>query len=178
MKQWRDFEKSLDDRKEQLREKAAQLKLEPAPKLADLNAKIEDLNQRIAGTQAEEEPLKTELTQAQGDLTAAQSAEATLDDKYYGQLYSLPSENISYHISVKPNGRFTWVPDNPFGEGEARHLYWIFSRATRADGRQYWALQQFPMEKNKTTEMTIEPGGFISTKAILRPNLTPEEWEQ
>jgi peptidoglycan hydrolase CwlO-like protein len=178
MKQWRDFEKSLDARKEQLREKAAQLKLEPAPKLADLNAKTEDLNQRIAGTQAEEEPLKAELTQAQGDLAAAQAAEASLDDKYYGQLYALPSENISYHIPVKPNGRFTWVPDNPFGDGEVRHLYWIFARATRADGRQYWALQQFPMEKDKTTEMTIEPGGFISTKAILRPNLSPDEIEQ
>jgi predicted nucleic acid-binding Zn-ribbon protein len=178
MKQWRDFEKSLDDRREQLREKAAQLKLEPAPKLADLNAKIDDLNQRIAGTQTEEEPLKVELNQAQGDLSAAQSAEATLDDKYYGQLYSLPSENISYHIPVRPNGRFTWVPDNPIGEGEVRRLYWVFSRATRADGRQYWALLQVPLEKNKTTEMTIEPGGFESTKRILRPNLTPEEWEQ
>jgi predicted nucleic acid-binding Zn-ribbon protein len=178
MKQWRDFEKSLDDRKEQLREKAAQLKLAPASKLADLTAKIDDLNQRVTGTQSEEEPLKGELAQAQSDLTAAQNAESSLDDKYYGQLYSLPSENISYHIPVQPDGRFTWVPDNPFGEGEVRHLYWIFSRATRADGRQYWALQQFPMEKNKTTELTLEPPSFESTKQILRPNLTPAEIEQ
>jgi hypothetical protein len=34
------------------------------------------------------------------------------------------------------------------------------------------------MERNKTTEMTLEPGTFESTKHILRPNLTPEEIEQ
>jgi peptidoglycan hydrolase CwlO-like protein len=178
MKQWRDFEKSLDDRKEALREKAAQLKLEPAPKIADLNAKIDDLGQRVQGTEAEEEPLKAELQQAQGDLAEAQAAEATLDEKYYGQLDALPSENISYHIPVRPNGRFTWVPDNAFPAGEERHIYWIFARAIRADGRQYWSLQQFPMERDKRTETMIEPGSFVSTKAILRPNLSPDEIEQ
>ncbi len=178
MKQWRDYEKSLDDRKEQLREKAAALKLEPAQKLADLNSKIDDLTQRIQGTQAEEEPLKAELAQAQSDLTAAEGAEVGLDDKYFQQLYSLPSENITYHISLKSNGRFTWLPDTAFAEGEVEHKYWIFARAIRADGRQYWALHRFPVDKNEMTQMTITPGGFQSTKAILRPNLPPEEIEQ
>jgi hypothetical protein len=118
------------------------------------------------------------LKQAQTDLAAAQDAEANLDEKYYGQLYSLPAENISYHISVRPNGRFTWVPDNPFGEGEVEHNYVLFSRAIRADGRQYWALHEFSMKKNETSEVTLEPGGFLSTKAILRPNLPPDEIEQ
>ena len=179
MKQWRDYEKSLDDRKEQLREKAAQLKLEPAPRLADLNAKIEDLTQRIQGTQAEEEPLKAELKDAQTALEDAQAADTGLDDKYYKQLYSLPSENITYHISLRPTGRFTWVlDDNAFAGGELQHRYWIFSRATRADGRQYWALHNFAISRNKTVELMIEPGGFESTKAILRPNLSPDEIEQ
>jgi hypothetical protein len=178
LKGWRDFEKSMDDRYDQMREQAAQLKVANGPKIADLNAKIEDLQQRITGTQAEEAPLKAELTQAQSDLAAAQDAESGLDEKYYGQLDALPAENISYHISVQSNGRFTWVPDNPFGEGEVEHNYIIFARATRADGRQYWSMHTFTMRKNETTELTLEPGSFESTKQILRPNLSPDEIEQ
>jgi septal ring factor EnvC (AmiA/AmiB activator) len=178
MKQWRDFEKSVDDRSEQIREEAAAAKQEAAPKITDLNAKIDDLNGRIAATQTEEDPLKAELSQAQADLAAAQAADAGLDDKYYGQLNALPGENISYHIPLQADGRFTWVPDNPFGEDEVQHVYRIFSRAIRADGRQYWSLSEFIMKKNETTEITIEPGSFESTKEILRPNLSPDEIEQ
>jgi len=178
MKQWRDFEKSIDDRSEQMREKAAAAKQEAAPKITELNAKIDDLNGRIAGTQTEEEPLKAELTQAQSDLAQAQGAEAGLDDKYYGQLNALPGENISYHIPIRANGRFTWVPDNPFGEGEVEHVYRLFARAIRADGRQYWSMHEFIMQKNETTEITLEPSSFESTKQILRPNLPPDEIEQ
>ncbi len=178
MKGWRDDEKSMDDHYQQIRDQAAQLKQGVAPKITELNSKIDGLNQRIAETQSEEDPLKAELKQAQADLAAAQSTEANLDDKYYGQLDALPAENISYHISVRPNGRFTWVPDNPFSEGEVQHNYILFSRAIRADGRQYWALHKFSMKKNETSELTIEPGGFESTKAILRPNLSPDEIEQ
>jgi hypothetical protein len=178
MKQWRDFEKTLDDRKEQLREKAAEIKLAPAPKIADLNAKIDDLQQRSDGTAAEEVPLKAELQQAQADLAAAQTSEAGLDDKYYKQLDSLPEEAITKHIPLAANGRFTWVDDDVFAEGEKEHHYWIFARATRADGRQYWALHHLGIGINQTLELYVEPTGFISTKAILRPNLSPEEQEQ
>jgi seryl-tRNA synthetase len=178
MKQWRDFEKSLDDRKEQLREQAAQIKLAPAPKIADLNTKIEDLQQRIDGTEAEEVPLKAELQQAQADLATSQAEEAGLDDKYYKQLDSLPQEAITKHIPLATNGRFTWVDDDVFAEGEKEHHYWIFARATRADGRQYWALHPFSIGINQTLELYIEPTGFISTKTILRPDLSPDEQEQ
>jgi predicted nuclease with TOPRIM domain len=178
MKQWRDFQKSMDDRKEQLREKAAQIKLGPAPKIADLNAKMEELQQRIDATEAEEIPLKAELQQAQADLTQAQAADSGLDDKYYKQLYSLPGEAVTKHIPLATNGRFTWVEDDVFVEGEKEHHYWMFSRATRADGRQYWALQHFGIGKDETRELYLEPSSFISTKAILRPNLSPDEQEQ
>jgi len=178
MKQWRDLEKSLDDRKEQLREKAAQIKLAPASKITDLNTKIDDLQQRIDATQAEEVPLKAELEQAQVDLAAAQAAESGLDDKYYKQLDTLPAEAVTKHIPLRTNGRFTWIEDDVFVEGEKEHHYWIFARATRADGRQYWSLQHFSISKNQTMEMTVEPTGFISTKAILRPDLSPEEQAQ
>ena len=129
MKQWRDLQKSLDSRKEALREKAAQVKLEPAPKIADLNAKIEDLQQRIDSTTSEEDPLKAELQQAQADLVLAQAADANLDDKYYKQLYTLPEGSIVNHrrFPLNTNGRFTWVEDEPFVEGEDQHHYWIFS---------------------------------------------------
>jgi hypothetical protein len=178
MKQWRDFLKTLDDRKEQLREKAAQLKLEPAPKITDLNTKMDGLQQRIDGTTAEEVPLKAELQQAQADLATAQTAEAGLDDKYYKQLDALPEEAITKHIPLATNGRFTWVDDDVFAEGEKERRYWVFARATRADGRQYWALHHFGLGINQTLELIVEPTGFISTKAILRPDLSPEEQEQ
>jgi len=178
MKQWRDFLKTLDDRKEQLREKAAQIKLAPAPKITDLNSKIDELQQRSDGTAAEEVPLKAELQQAQADLGTAQASEAGLDDKYYQELDAVPAGNINKHIPLATNGRFTWVDDDPFAEGENEHHYWIFARATRADGRQYWALHYFSIGKNETVQLIIEPTGFISTKAILRPDLSPDEQEQ
>jgi hypothetical protein len=178
MKAWRDFEKSLDDRKEQLREKAAQIKLEPGPKIADDNAKIDDMNQRIDATQAEEVPLKAELDQAQADLAQAEAQDAGLDDKFYKQLYSLPAENITKHITIEPNGRFTWVEDEAFAEGETERSYWIFSAATRSDGRQYWALGRVRVEKDHKVCLLIEPDSYLSTKAILRPGLSPEEQAQ
>ena len=178
MKAWRDFQKSEDDRKEALREKAAQIKLSPAPKIADLNAKIDDLQQRIDATEAEEAPLKTELQQAQADLVAVQSEEAGLDDKYYQQLDVLPAEAVTKHIPLQTNGRFTWVDDDVFVEGEKSHHYWFFARATRPDGRQYWALIPLDLAQYQIQPIIIDPVVFLSTKAILRPNLSPEEQEQ
>ncbi|MCE0485083.1 MAG: hypothetical protein LV479_12710 [Methylacidiphilales bacterium] len=182
MKQWRDYQKSIDDKKEALREKAAQLKLDPAPKITDLNNKIEDLQHHIDSTLAEEEPLKAELQQAQTDLATAQANEAGLDDKYYKQLYALPEGNITDRLSLRNNGRFTWNDlerNKPFLEGESVHYYWIFARATRmSDNRQYWALGRIGLRKNENLQMVIEPDGFVSTKSILRPDLSPDEQAQ
>jgi hypothetical protein len=90
----------------------------------------------------------------------------------------LPGEAITKRISLRRNGRFTWVDDDVFAEGEKERHYYIFARATRADGRQYWALHDFSLGLNQTLEVLIEPAGFVSTKAILRPDLSPEEQEQ
>jgi hypothetical protein len=179
MKQWRDFLKTLDDRKEQLREQAAQITLAPAAKIADLNAKLEELQNRVDSTETEEDPIKSELQQAQIDLAQAQASDAGLDDKYYKQLDALPGENISKRIPLRANGRFTWLEEEgSFAEGEKEHHYWIFVRATRSDGRQYWALGRFTIQKDHKVNLLIEPDSFVSTKAILRPNLSPEEQEQ
>lgn len=180
MKQWRDFLKTLDDRKEQLREQAAQIKVAPAAKITDLNSRLAELQNRIDSTESEEDPIKSELQQAQSDLAQAQAADAGLDDKYYSELYALPEKNISTRIPLRSNGRFTWVEDeSSFAEGETEHHYWIFARATRTtDGRQYWALGRFTIAKDHKLGLLIEPDSFVSTKAILRPNLSPEEQAQ
>ena len=139
---------------------------------------MDEMQQRIDTTTGEEVPLKAELQQAQADLAQAQAADTGLDEKYYKQLDSLPGEAITKHIPLATNGRFSWVEDDVFAEGEKEHHYWIFARATRPDGRQYWALHHFSISKNQTLELVIEPGGFMSTKAILRPNLSPDEQAQ
>jgi hypothetical protein len=122
-----------------------------------------------------------ELQQAQADLLQSQSAEAGLDAKYYQQLYALPEQNITKRLPVAPNGRFTWSEmerDSAFAEGENVHDYWIFARAVRADGRQYWALARFSITRNTTLPLVIEPDAFISTKSILRPDLPADEQQQ
>ncbi len=101
-----------------------------------------------------------------------------LDDKYYKQLYSLPGEAVIKRIPLQTNGRFTWLDDNVFLQGEQEHGYYIFARATRADGRQYWSLGRISVEKDHVFPALIEPPSFISTKAILRPTLSPDEIEQ
>ena len=149
------------------------------PKIADLNGKIDDLQHRIDSTVTEEVPIKAELQQAQATLAQAQAAEADLDDKYYKQLDVLPGENIIKHIPLAPHGRFSWVEDNnAFAEGEKEHHYWIFSCATRPDGRQYWVLGRFSISRDHKVCLLIDPDAFVSTKAILRPNLSPEEQAQ
>lgn len=181
LKQWRVFTKSLDDQQKQLREQAAQIQLAPTAKVAEVNAKIEDLQHRIDATVAEEEPIKTELLQAQNDLAQEQSTEENLDDKYYKQLDALPEGSITKRLPIQPNGRFSWrnvEKDSLFSEGEKAHHYYLFVRAYRQDGRQYWALHRFSVGKNNTVEITIEPGAFLSTKAILRPDLPPDEQEK
>ncbi len=169
MKQWRDFVKTLDTRREELRAKAAQLKLAPAAKLADINTRIEELQHKVDNTLAEQEPIKAELQQAQTAFVQAQSAEQMLDDKYYPQLDALPGENIIKRIPLQSNGRFTWMEDTAFTPDEPEHTYWIFSRATRSDGREYWSLGRFTISKYTTRAVIIEPESFTSTRAVLRP---------
>ena len=181
MKQWRDFTKSIDDRQKQLREQAAQLQLATTPKVSDLNGQIDELQNRINGTLAEEGPLKTELQQSQLDLTKAQTKEGGEDAIAYKQLYSLPESTITKHLSLTPNGRFSWrhvEKDNPFAEGEKAHRYYLLVRAVRPDGRQYWAFLHLVLFINETLPIQVEPSDFISTKAILRPDLSPEEQQQ
>jgi hypothetical protein len=181
LKQWRDYTKTLDDRQKALRDQAAQIKLSPAPKVTDLNNQIDDLQHRIDSTMSEEDPIKLELQQAQTDLADAQSAEAGLDAKYYQELYALPEQSITKRLPLRPNGRFEWPEmerDSAFAEGEQSHNYWIFARAIRPDGRQYWALSRFTINKHSTFLMVIEPDSFISTKSILRPDLPPDEQTQ
>jgi hypothetical protein len=181
MKGWRDFTKTMDDKQNALREQAVQLKMAPAPRIADLKTQIDDLQQRIDGTIAEEEPLKAELEQAQTDLTQVQTKEAGLDAKPYEKLYALPESNITKRLPLAANGRFSWrevEKESKYAEDEKSHAYWIFARATRSDGRQDWALHRFTIGKDQTVLLQIEPDSFISTKAILRPDLSPDEQAQ
>jgi len=141
-----------------------------------LMQEIKERQEHVRQAQQTNQP--QEAQQAEADLAQAQAINAGMDDKYYKQLDSLPGEAVTKHIPLATNGRFTWVDDDVFAEGEKEHSYWIFARATRADGRQYWALHHFSITKNQTLELNIEPTGFISTKAILRPDLSPDEQER
>jgi polyhydroxyalkanoate synthesis regulator phasin len=181
IKQWRNFTKSIDDRQKQLREQAAQIQLATTPKVSDLNARIDELKGRIDSTQAEEDPLKEELQQAHLDLSKAQTKEAGEDPVAYKQLYSLSESAITKHLPVASNGRFSWrhvEKDYPFAEGEKTHHYYLLVRAIRSDGRQYWAFLHLSLVENDTLSINIEPSDFITTKAILRPDLSPEEQQQ
>jgi DNA repair exonuclease SbcCD ATPase subunit len=181
MKAWHAFTKAMDQKENDLRDQATQLKLSPATKVADLKGQVDELQQRIDGTLAEEEPLKAELEQAQNDLKAVQEKEAGLDATPYQKLDALPEQNIIKRLPLRHNGRFSWrelEKESTYGAGEKEHVFWIFARAFRADGRQYWSLHRFTVDKNSTTELMIEPSGFISTRAILRPDLSPDEQAQ
>jgi hypothetical protein len=181
MKAWHAFTKDMDQKQNDLRDQAAQLKLAPAAKVGDLKQQVDDLQQRIDGTIAEEEPLKAELEQAQADLKAVQDKEAALDAKPYSKLDALPEQNITKRLPMQSNGRFSWrelEKESTYGAGEKSHVFWIFSRAFRPDGRQYWSLHRFEVDKNSTTQLMIEPDSFVSTRSILRPDLSPEEQAQ
>jgi hypothetical protein len=181
MKSWHAFTKTMDVKENDLRDQATKLKLSPAPKVADLKGQVDELQQRIDGTLAEEEPLKAELEQAQLDLKAVQQKEAALDGTPYQKLDALPEQNIIKRLDLRPNGRFSWrelEKESTYGAGEKEHVFWIFSRAFRGDGRQFWSLHRFTVDKNSTTELMIEPSSFVSTRAILRPDLSPDEQAQ
>jgi hypothetical protein len=181
MKNWHDFTKSMDQRQNELREQATQLKLAPASKVADYKAQIDDLQTRIDGTIAEEEPIKAELEQARADLAVVQAKESALDAKPLEKLDALPEANITKRLTLASDGRFSWrevEKESKYDEDEKSHVYWIFARAYRSDGRQFWALHRFTVDKNRTVEITIEPGSFVSTKAILRPDLPPDDQAQ
>jgi hypothetical protein len=178
MKAWHEFTKAMDAKENSLRQQAAQLKLQPSSRVSDLKAQVADLQQRIDATLAEEEPLKAELEQARTDLTAVQQKEAGLDGKPYEMLDALPEKNVTKRLELQPNGRFSWrdvEKENKYAVGEKSHVFWIFARAFRSDGRQYWALNRFSVAKDSTTLLMIEPESFQSTKAILRPDLSPDE---
>jgi hypothetical protein len=181
MKNWHDFTKSMDQRQNELREQATQLKLAPASKVADYKAQIDDLQTRIDGTIAEEEPIKAELEQARADLAVVQAKESALDAKPLEKLDALPEANITKRLPLASDGRFSWrevEKESKYDEDEKTHVYWIFARAYRSDGRQFWALHRFNVDKDRTVEVTIEPGSFFSTKTVLRPDLPPDDQAQ
>jgi len=181
MKAWHDFTKAMDQKQNDLRDQATQLKLAPASKVADLKVQVDELQQRIDGTLAEEEPLKAELEQAQADLKAVQDKEAALDGPPYQKLDALPEQNIIKRLPLRSDGRFSWrelEKESTYDAGEQEHVFWIFARAFRQDGRQYWSLHRFTVKKNSTTELMIEPDSFLTTRAILRPDLSPDEQAQ
>ena len=176
--QWRAFTKTFDDSKDKLRQQATQIQQTPTARVNDLNSQIDDVQHRVDSTQAEEEPLKTELQQARTDLAQSLAAEAHLDDAYYDQLYKLPEQSITKRLPMRPDGRFDWAhleKDSAFSSSEKSHTYWIFSRAVRKDGRQYWMLDHFSISQNSNLAIVVEPGSFISTKAILRPDLSADD---
>jgi len=178
LKAWRDYTKSVDDRQQKLREQAAQIQLSPTSRVADLNGKVDDLQHRVDSTLSEEEPLKTELQQAQTDLVESQTAEAGLDAKYYDQLNALPVPSILSRLPLDRHGRFSWrhlERERAFAEGERTHNYSLFARAIRTDGRQYWALFHLAVDENTIQPVLVPPDSFLSTKAILRPDLPPDE---
>ncbi len=178
LKQWRDYTKTVDARQAQIRQQAAQIQLSPTAQVTTLNGQIDDLQHRVDSTLSEEEPIKIELQQAQADLVEAQTAEAGLDPKYYLQLHSIPESSIITRLPVSAHGRFSWPHmehDNVFAEGEKSHSYWLFSCAVRPDGRRYWSLTHFSIEENTIVPILIPPESFVSTKAILRPDLPPDE---
>jgi len=180
MKQWRDFTKSVDDRKEKIREQVAAIKQSPADKISDLQTQIDDLQHRIDSTASEEAPIKTELQQAQADLAQAQGKETALDPSYYSKIYSIPESTIIKRLPIAQNGRFHWrnvEKDTAFTAGETQS-YWLFVRAVRSDGRQYWALGRITLGQDWTYQVVIEPEAFVSTKTILRPDLSPDEQQQ
>ena len=111
-------------------------------------------------------------------LAAVQAKESGLDAKPMQKLDALPDTNITMRLPLASNGRFSWrqvEKASKYAEDEKSHVYWIFARAYRSDGRQYWAMSRFSLDKNTTQPIFIEPGSFISTKAILRPDLSPDE---
>ena len=179
IKAWRAFTKSYDDRKEKLRQQAAQIQVAPSSQVTDVNGRIDDLQHRVDSTEAEEEPLKTELQQAQADLVTAQTAEADLDGKYYQELYSLAQSVAKIKtLPVESNGRFTWShleKDSALSGNEKDHNFWIFAIAVRKDGLQYWVLTHFSVQQNSVLPILIEPSSFVSTKAILRPDLPADQ---
>jgi cell division protein FtsB len=178
MKAWHDFTKAMDLKETNLRQQAAQLRLQPNARVTDLKGQVADLQQRIDATLAEEEPLKAELDQARADLAAVQAKEAGLDAKPYAMLDALPEKNVTKRLELQRNGRFSWrevEKENKYAADEKAHVFWIFARAYRSDGRQYWALNRFSVAKDSTTLLIIEPDSFISTKSILRPDLSPDE---
>ena len=119
-----------------------------------------------------------DVEQAQSDLSEANAAITRLDDKYYKQLANLPEANRIERIPLDENGRFTWVEEMPFPEGVSEQHHGLFARAIRADGRESWALCEIHLTKDQTSYFNIVPKDFISMKAILHPDLSPEERER
>jgi len=118
-----------------------------------------------------------EQQQAQADLVQTLGIEAQLDEKYYKQLYSLPEGSVMKRIPINADGNFDWKNDTLLADSEKQPDCLIFVRATRTDGRQYWALCPFNISKDKKLGLNISPKDFISTKTILRPDLPPSERE-
>ncbi len=146
-----------------------------------MNGKIDDLQHRIESTQAEEDPLKTSCSRPRPTWSRPRAPNRTSTASITSSFPICPQSSITKRLPLQPDGRFSWPhleKDNAFSEGERSHAFWIFARAIRPDGRQYWTLAHFSIKQNSILPMLIAPGSFVSTKAILRPDLSPEEQQQ
>jgi hypothetical protein len=125
------------------------------------------------------QPILHEQEQDQEDINTVETTLVGYEPKYMQELSGVPAQYILKKLLIQPDGRFEWQhedKDQKFAEGEKFHRHWLFFRAIRnSDGREFWSLVQVIVEKNETLQVAVLPGSFQDLRALLRPDLQPNE---
>jgi hypothetical protein len=117
---------------------------------------------------------KEELQRSRAKLDSLTINEQHLDERPWTELLELPSKNVIERLPLSA-GKMLDIPTDQSSQ-LLMGKQWVFARAVRSDGRVYWELKQVDFGKNpRSAHFTIGPDDFISTKSILRPDLSPKE---
>jgi TolA-binding protein len=176
---WHSFEAGYYAKKETIKDQVSQTLASNSQAVAQINQQIDDLNRKIGETTDDLQPILHEQEQDQEDINNVENTLVSYEPKYMQELSGVPAQYVLKKLPIKPDGRFEWLhedKDQKFAEGEKFHRHWLFFRAIRdSDGREFWSLAQVIVTKNDTLEVAVLPGSFQNLRALLRPDLSPDE---
>ncbi len=166
LKEWTDYEKSQDDKRQALKAQVDTIHKTIAPKVAETDDRVSHLQARIASTEEEATPLRTELEAVTGQVADAKSLVDAETKKYFGQLYEIPTHNVLDKLPLEPEGRWemTHLEQNPKYQPGGKYLMWI---TLKKDGQDYWALVPFSPVQDSLLKILISDKAFVRTGSLL-----------
>ncbi|QSR88471.1 hypothetical protein IT6_08875 [Methylacidiphilum caldifontis] len=165
LKNWHNFEKENEKKREELKIKTKEIQAEVGPKVQALREQILRIQSRIQDSQLEITPLEQEYANNERELAQAEETERKIKERFLNDLEKIPQNSVREKIPLSPEGYFEWrrLDQNPkFSPGQ--YFLWV---VIKKEGKEWWSLFPFPINAYALTEIVVLPESFVPIDLFL-----------